>query len=136
MLTITLLQSGQADLVDAVVRENEFWVLSSDIGTALGWEVKPEGLCKDDLCIPLANRTDLIDEDLINLGRLSDLISRPLAISIVDRAASLGPPFDKYEQSVGLLQAPDFSLPDLDGRMYSLSEHRGSKVMIAAWASW
>ncbi len=135
-MTITLLQSGQADLVNAEVRENEFWVLSVDIATALGWEVKPEGLCKDDVCIPLANTTDLIDGDLINLVRLSDLISRPLAVSIVDEAAYLGPPLDGYEQTVGRLLAPDFTLPDLEGRTYSLSEFRGSKVMIAAWASW
>jgi len=135
-LTITLLQSLRADLVNADVRENEFWVLSVDIATALGWEVKPEGLCKDDVCIPLANTTDLIEGDLINLVRLSDLISRPLAVSIVDGAAYLGPPLDGYEQTVGHLLAPDFTLPDLEGRTYSLSEHRGSKVMIAAWASW
>ena len=34
------------------------------------------------------------------------------------------------------LQAPDFTLPDLDGRMHTLSEHRGRKVLLVTWASW
>jgi peroxiredoxin len=32
--------------------------------------------------------------------------------------------------------APDFTLPDLDGRMHSLSDYRGKKVFLLAWASW
>jgi peroxiredoxin len=34
------------------------------------------------------------------------------------------------------LQAPDFGLPDLDGRRHRLSDYRGKKVLLAAWASW
>lgn len=34
------------------------------------------------------------------------------------------------------LQAPDFELPDLDGKMHRLSDYRGKKVLLAAWASW
>jgi peroxiredoxin len=34
------------------------------------------------------------------------------------------------------LQAPDFTLPDLSGRMHRLSEHRGKKVLLVSWASW
>ena len=32
--------------------------------------------------------------------------------------------------------APDFELPDVDGVMHSLSDHRGSKVVLYAYASW
>jgi hypothetical protein len=34
------------------------------------------------------------------------------------------------------LDAPDFSLPDLDGRMHSPSDYRGKKVFVVSWASW
>jgi len=135
-MTITLLQSGRADLVNAAVRAGDHWVASADLAAVLGWEVKPQGLCKDDVCIPIADRADLIDGDTINLRRLAELIARPLAVSVDDRVAYLGPPFDGYERTVGHLDAPDFSLPDLSGRMHSLSEHRGSKVLLAVWASW
>ena len=33
-------------------------------------------------------------------------------------------------------QAPDFTLPDVDGVPRSLSQLRGKKVFLATWASW
>ncbi len=32
--------------------------------------------------------------------------------------------------------APEFTLPDLDGRVWSLRDFRGRKVFLLAWASW
>ena len=34
------------------------------------------------------------------------------------------------------LQAPDFTLPDLEGRMHSLADYRGKKIFLVSWASW
>jgi peroxiredoxin len=34
------------------------------------------------------------------------------------------------------LQAPDFTLPDLTGEMHSLTDYRGQKIFMIAWASW
>ena len=33
-------------------------------------------------------------------------------------------------------QAPAFTLPDLDGKPHSLSDYRGKKVLLVAYASW
>ena len=35
----------------------------------------------------------------------------------------------------GSVEAPDFTLPDLDGNLHSLSDHRGKKVVLLTWAS-
>jgi len=32
--------------------------------------------------------------------------------------------------------APDFTLPDLDGNLVSLSDFRGKKTLVFIWASW
>jgi peroxiredoxin len=34
------------------------------------------------------------------------------------------------------LEAPDFALPDWQGRPHRLSHYRGRKVLLATWASW
>ena len=34
------------------------------------------------------------------------------------------------------LEAPDFTLPDLAGKLHALSDYRGKKVLLASWASW
>ena len=136
MNTLALVQPGREDFVPAVQAQETYWVLTSDITTTLGWEIKPEGLCKGDVCIPLPNAPDLVDGDTLNLTRLAELIGRPLAVSIEDQAAYLGQPLERLAATVGQLDAPDFTLPDLDGKMHSLSDHRGSKLLLAAWASW
>jgi hypothetical protein len=39
-------------------------------------------------------------------------------------------------QGSGPVPAPEFSLPDLDGKLHSLSAYRGRKVFLFCWASW
>ena len=39
-------------------------------------------------------------------------------------------------ESVAAPLAPDFWLPDLTGRMLSLSDHRGQVVLLDFWATW
>jgi peroxiredoxin len=36
----------------------------------------------------------------------------------------------------GPVAAPDFRLPDLDGKLHSLSDYRGKKVLLYCWSSW
>jgi thiol-disulfide isomerase/thioredoxin len=40
------------------------------------------------------------------------------------------------EKKEGLLQAPDFTLPDASGNMVSLEDIKGEVVIINFWASW
>jgi peroxiredoxin len=39
-------------------------------------------------------------------------------------------------QQLSSLQAPDFTLPDLQGKPHRLSDFRGKKVLLVTWASW
>jgi hypothetical protein len=92
---------------------------------ATGWTVKPEGLCRDDVCVPL----DESEPETI-WARLG----WPVARSGDD--VYLGEPVDQRATATVGSPAPDFSLRDLAGRAHSLSEHRGKKVFLASWAPW
>jgi hypothetical protein len=48
----------------------------------------------------------------------------------------LGAGAHERAQVLKSLQAPDFTLPDLDGTPHSLSDFRGKKVFLASWSSW
>jgi thiol-disulfide isomerase/thioredoxin len=56
-----------------------------------------------------------------------------LLLGLCAPAASAAPPLAALPARV---QAPDFALPDLDGRTHRLSEQRGKTVLINFWATW
>lgn len=103
---------------------------------ATGWQLKPEGLCQGDICIPVRDRASLADARGIDLAAFARAQGRPLALDVAERVAALG--FSASERSAQLatLEAPEFSLPDLHGRMHTLSEHRGKKALLIVYASW
>lgn len=101
-----------------------------------GWQLKPEGLCRDDVCIPVRDRDALVGGAGLSLTKLADLLGRPLALDIGERAAALGTAHTARAAEMASLEAPDFELPDLDGQLHRLSDHRGKKVLLIAYASW
>ena len=61
---------------------------------------------------------------------------RPIAVDREEGVAYLGVAAGVRAARLASLQAPDFSLPDLEGRTHSLADHRGRKVLLVAYASW
>ena len=70
------------------------------------------------------------------LAKRAEASGRPVAVDRDERAAYLGVGAAERAKALASLEAPDFTLPDLDGRQHSLSEHRGKKVLLVAYASW
>jgi hypothetical protein len=103
---------------------------------ALGWEWKPEGLCRGALCVPVREPARLGDEQGVDLAAFAAALDRPLALDAAERAAALGHPAAERSARLASLEAPDFALPDLAGRVHRLAEHRGKKALLIAYASW
>lgn len=97
---------------------------------ATGWEIKPEGACKGDVCVPLDRSTgdgfDLVaTADRLGMAIVADDEAGVWAIG----PASLG------GRALTTAEAPELTLPDvLTGEEVSLSSFRGQKVVIASWA--
>ena len=108
------------------------------------WQLEPEGLCRDEICIPLAPivRGDLVVAAAdglparINLTGLWRRLGHPVARDATGDTWVLGTGAAQRAQALQSLDAPDFSLPDLEGHTHSLHQHRGKKVFLATWASW
>jgi hypothetical protein len=103
---------------------------------AFGWRLEDRGLCRGDVCIPLGTRAARGAPDGIDLAGFADLLDRPLAVDAEAGAAALGTSAGERRSRLASLAAPDFTLPDLDGRPHSLSAWRDGKVLLLAWASW
>ena len=70
------------------------------------------------------------------MSAFAKALGRPLALDLEERSAALGTSASDLGAQLASLEAPDFTLPDLDGKLHSLSEHRGKKVLLIAYASW
>jgi hypothetical protein len=130
----TLIDAGRMLDVSARVRGGVVWLAADEVERALGWELTPEGVCGHGLCVPLP--PDGTGPEGVKLATLAEALGRPLAVDPAERAAYLGISADDRGQALRSLQAPDFTLPDLGGRLVSLSDHRGKKRLLVAWGSW
>ena len=132
----TIIGEGRVVETQAIVDGSALRIPLDAVLPALGWEVKPQGLCKDDVCIPVQSQPALLNSDGVDLVALTALTAQPLAVDHDERVACVGESARARGAQLATLQAPDFSLPDLDGRRHALSDFRGKRVLLAAWASW
>ena len=137
-----LYQDAEARVDSAEVDGEELWLTLPGLTAASGWELKPEGVCKDEICVPVpeARRPALIRETPagteFNLTEFARLIDQPFAHDQKHAAWYFGQPGWEWKSRLTSLVAPDFELPDLEGQMHTLSELRGKKVFLLFWASW
>ena len=94
-----------------------------------GWQIRPEGACKGDVCIPLPETAG----DDLNVAQLAKAMGLPLVHEPAHGLWSLGP------ESIGnralvTARAADLELPDLAGNLFSLKSLLGRKVLLYAWA--
>jgi len=106
----------------------------ADLRDQTGWELKPEGACKDDRCVPLGlDRAAGVPETL-DVRLLADKLGMPIVHDEAHGLWALGPESGGHFLESATL--PEITLPDLDGNPFSLSSLRGKKVLLVAWASW
>ncbi len=134
MPTLTLLHDGRVDEI-SVADLARPTISPEQVESLLGWELKPEGLCQGYMCIPV-DQDDLVREDGLDLRVLADALQRPLVTEEKHAVASLGASHHDRAEALDSLDAPDFTLPDLAGNLHSLSDERGKKVLLVAYASW
>ena len=126
----------------ALAESNALWLDAAELKRTAGWELKPEGICRGDLCVPIppgresdfASRRD--GASMLNFTALSDLMGKPWAGDSKNRVWYFGAEAAERGNALRTLEAPDFQLPDLDGKLHRLSDYRGRKVFLLAWASW
>lgn len=101
----------------------------SEFEAGTGWQLKPEGACKGEVCIPLPE----LPGENVDVAAVAAAIGLPLASAPEHELWALGP------EAIGgraltTAEAPDLRLPDLDGNVFALSSLRGKKVLLYAWA--
>jgi hypothetical protein len=124
----------------ATLSADDLWITLADLKRATGFVIKPQGVCRDELCFPIpkARRAAFLSKQRsitwFNLSEFARLLRQPVARE--NEVWYFGPRSDEQNAFVNSLIAPDFKLPDMNGRQHSLSDFRGKKVLLLTWASW
>ena len=117
-----------------VATRDGLWMSPADAETATGWTLKPEGMCRGDACVPLP--ASAVGANEVDVAAFWTRLGGPVIASEQKDVWALGAPADERNAALEGLEAPDFTLPDIDGKPRRLSELRGKKVFLATWASW
>jgi hypothetical protein len=137
MVTV-LTDSGEIGVTSAQGESDRLWLTEPALEAVTGWSLRPEGLCRGDVCVPIPpDRTaEFRREGRVDAGALWRHLGKPALHSDDGSVWALGEGAPERAGALLSLTAPDFTLPDPAGRMHSLSDHRGKKVLLVSWASW
>jgi len=98
-----------------------------------GWEFKPEGACRAEVCMPLPKNVRRAD-GRVDLPAVADALGMALVADEAHGLWALGPVSGGRALTTAVL--PEITLPDRHGKPFTLSSLRGTKVFLATWASW
>lgn len=99
----------------------------AELAARTGWEIKPEGACHGDRCVPLP-------DGALEAGPLAERLGMALVADEEHGLWALGP--ESGGRALLSADMPDLELPDRHGRPFSLRSLRGTRIVMVAWASW
>jgi hypothetical protein len=131
--TATVLYNDHAVKLDKTRPDvSDLWVRTADLPRINEFELKPQGACRADMCIPISK--NLKAGEWFNLtGFARKLGETVVADSGVWSFGEIPVVRGNFYNS---RVAPDFAAPDRKGRVVHLSDFRGKKVLVITWASW
>lgn len=120
----------------------DLWITLADLTRATKFVLKPQGVCRDELCFPIprGRREAFLSRQgktsWFNLSEFARLLHQPTASDAEHAVWYFGPRPAEQNSHIASLMAPDFTLQDMAGRSHSLKDFRGKKVLLLTWASW
>jgi hypothetical protein len=97
-----------------------------------GWELKPEGACQGDRCVPMTGLT--IEEGRIDMSDFARRMGMPIAYDETHELWALGPASGGHVLEIA--RFPHVELTDFENNPFDLSTLLGRKVLLVAWASY
>jgi hypothetical protein len=128
--------TDEAHAVEADATDGRVLLETPGLQQALGWELKPEGLCQGDMCVPVRDVGALHVDGRLDLAAVAAALGRRVVVDAGARMAAMSLPSEQRRQAIDGLHAPAFTLADLDGTDHDLDEWRGQKKLLVAFSTW
>lgn len=134
--------TGSVQLEHTLSDPTDLWVTKQDLPLLNGFELKPEGACLDQICVPIRQSEDSNifvtrrQQGWVNVSELARRIQQPMVADHDTQTFSLGDIPAQRQSFVRDGVAPDFEMQDWRGKTHKLSDFKGKKIMLLSWASW
>lgn len=130
--TIRVDETGEIGSADGLLIRPE------DLNRVNGFELKPEGACYQDMCIPMNDQL-LIEQDgkqWFDLIAFANLLEQPYVADVEARIWSFAEIPAKRESMMVDAMAPHFEVTDRQGNVVRMADFKGKKALIVTWSSW
>jgi peroxiredoxin len=123
---------------DHALHASDGYVDAADLTAATGWELKPSGLCRGEVCVPLLGReiTAPGDESRIDLTAWAAALGLLTAANEEAEIVALAPTAETRARETADRKAPPLRLNDVDGHPVAFDDLSGHKRVLVTWASW
>ena len=135
-LGLVVNREGETMAVEIASNFGEFAISLDDFARATGWQLKPQGLCIAEICVPVRDAKTLTNQTQIDLVEFARVTNQNIVVDQERKVAALGEHADTRSETMTSLDAPDFRLPDIHGRQVSFSDFNRRKRQLLAWSSW
>jgi hypothetical protein len=140
MSTLLVLDGTSTAAVPFEAVDGTASIPSAALPDALGWDLKPQGLCRGDVCVPVRD-ANLQGATHVDIAAVAAALGQPIVVDAQRGVAAIGTAAQVRREAMATLTAPDFSLPRVsagpdDGALVSLADFDRRKVLLLAWSSW
>lgn len=134
----TVLYQGKEITLSETGAGDGLLIRPEDLTRINGFELKPEGACLGEMCIPL--KKDLLVErdgrQWFDLAAFADLLEQPYVADREARVWSFAEMPARREAMMVDAMAPDLEIKDRRGNVFRLADLKGKKALIVTWSSW
>ena len=137
MRQITIITDRVAHVdADVDTGRGTFLIDPADLHEALGWELKPGGLCRGDTCVPVRDMGAVRVRDRLDVAGVAAAVRQPVVVDLDAGLVAVALPAELRRRALAHLDAPPFTLPDLEEVPHSLDEWTGRKKLLVTFSSW
>ena len=134
----TVLYQGKAVTLAETGSGAGLLIRPADLPGLNGFELKPEGACYGELCIPM-NADLLVQRDgreWFDLTAFADLLGQAYVADVESRVWSFAEIPSRRENLLVDGMAPDFEVTDRQGNVVRMADLKGKKALVVTWSSW
>jgi hypothetical protein len=134
----TVLYQGNSITLSQIGEGNNLLIRPEDLTGINGFELKPEGACFAEMCIPLTAEL-MVEQNgsqWFDLCAFAELLGQAYVADAETKVWSFAEIPAKRDSMMVDAMAPDFEVTDRKGNVIRMADLKGKKALIVTWSSW